>query len=196
MDVGNIVQANATALLSIQHINPIYVNFTITERDLPEVQKEMSRGGLKALVRVPSDPENQVRAGKVEFLDNAVQNSTGTVNLRATVLNPDRRLWPGQFVNVKLVLSTKKGAVLIPNQATQISQKGPFTYVVKPDDTVELRQLALGQRQGDNVVVLQGVAAGERVVTAGQMTLMPGGKVRIAAATPSSAAPTDKGLGE
>jgi len=196
VDVGNVVQANATALLSIQHIDPIYANFTITERDLPEVQKEMSRGGLKALVRVPSDPESQARAGKVEFLDNAVQNSTGTVNLRATVSNHDRHLWPGQFVSVRLVLSTKKGAVLIPNQATQISQKGPFTYVVKADDTVELRQLALGQRQGDNVVVLQGVAAGERVVTAGQLTLMPGGKVRIAAAAPSSAASADKQPGE
>ena len=192
VDVGNVVQANATALLSIQHIDPIYVNFTITERDLPEVQKEMSHGLLKALVRVPSDPEGQARAGKVEFLDNAVQNSTGTVTLRATVSNPDRHLWPGQFVNVKLVLSTKKGAVLIPEQATQISQKGPFAYVVKPDDTVELRQLSLGQRQGDNVVVVQGVEAGERVVTAGQLTLMPGGRVRIAAAAPSTPAPVDK----
>ena len=192
VDVGNVVQANATALLSIQHIDPIYVNFTVTERDLPAVQKEMSHGLLKALVRVPSEPEGQARAGKVEFLDNSVQNSTGTVNLRATVSNPDRHLWPGQFVNVKLVLSTKKGAVLIPEQATQISQKGPFTYVVKPDDTVELRQLSLGQRQGDNVVVLQGVKAGERVVTAGQLTLMPGGKVRITAAAPSTPAPVDK----
>lgn len=196
VDVGNVVQANATSLLSIQHIDPIYANFTVTERDLPEVQKEMSRGGLKALVRVPSDPVSQGRAGKVEFLDNAVQNNTGTVNLRATVSNYDSHLWPGQFVNVRLVLSTKKGAVLIPNQATQISQKGPFTYVVKPDDTVELRQLALGQRQGDNVVVLQGVAAGERVVTAGQLTLMPGGKVRIATAAPASAAPVSQPSGE
>ena len=192
VDVGNVVQANATALLSIQHIDPIYVNFTITEGELPEVQKEMSNGVLKALVRVPSDAATQARVGKVEFLDNAVQNSTGTVNLRATVSNPERHLWPGQFVNVRLVLSTRKGAVLIPEQATQISQKGPFAYVVKPDDTVELRQLALGQRQGDNVVVLQGIEAGERIVTAGQLTLIPGGKVRISTAAPASAAPVEK----
>ncbi len=196
VDVGNIVQANATALLSIQHLDPIYANFTITERDLPEVQREMARGGLKALVRLPSDAENQARPGKVEFLDNAVQNSTGTVNLRATVANPEHHLWPGQFVNVRLVLSTRKDAVLIPNQATQISQKGPFAYVVKPDDTVELRQLALGQRQGDNVVVLQGVGAGERVVLTGQMTLAPGGRVRVAAAAPASATPAGHGAGE
>lgn len=194
VDVGNVVQANTTALLSIQHIDPIYANFTITERDLPEVQKQMSHGGLRALVRVPSDSETQARAAKVEFLDNMVQNATGTVGLRATVSNPDHHLWPGQFVNVRLVLGTQKGAVLIPNQATQISQKGPFAYVVKPDDTVELRQLVLGQRQGENVVVLDGVAAGEQVVTAGQMTLRPGGKVRIdtGAPAPSTASPPDK----
>ena len=193
VDVGNVVQANITALLSIQHIDPIYANFTITERDLPEVQKKMSHG-LKALVRVPSDSETQARAAKIEFLDNAVQNTTGTVNLRATVSNPDHHLWPGQFVNVRLILDTQKGAVLIPSQATQISQKGPFVYVVKPDATVELRQLVLGQRQGENVVVLEGVAAGEQVVTAGQMTLRPGGKVRIATGgpSPSTASPPGK----
>jgi multidrug efflux system membrane fusion protein len=189
VDVGNIVQPNTTALLSIQHIEPIYANFTITERDLPEVQKKMAHGGLKALVRVPSDSEAQARAAKVEFLDNTVQNTTGTVNLRATVSNPDHHLWPGQFVNVRLVLDTRKAAVLIPNQATEISQKGPFVYVVKPDQTVELRQLVLGQRQGENVVVLEGVAAGEQVVTAGQMTLQPGGKVRIATASSPSTVP-------
>lgn len=187
VDVGNVVQANTTALLSIQHIDPIYANFTITERDLPEVQKKISHG-LKALVRVPSDSETQARAAKVEFLDNSVQNSTGTVNLRATVSNPDHHLWPGQFVNVRLVLDTRKNAVLIPSQATQVSQKGPFVYVVKPDATVELRQIVLGQRQGENVVVLEGVAAGEQVVTAGQMTLQPGGKVRIAPGEPSPSA--------
>lgn len=179
VDVGNIVQASSTALLSIQHIDPIYSNFTVTERDLPEVQSKMSHGGLKAMVRVPSEPESQARAAKVGFLDNMVQNATGTVTLRATVPNRDRHLWPGQFVDVKLILGMQKNAVLIPAQATQISQKGPFVFVVKPDDTVEVRQLVLGQRQGENVVVLQGVNAGERVVTAGQLTLSPGGKVRI-----------------
>jgi membrane fusion protein, multidrug efflux system len=196
VDVGNVVQANTTALLSVQHIDPIYVNFTITERDLPEVQQKMTHRGLKALVRVPSDSETQARAAKVEFLDNTVQNTTGTVQLRATVSNPDHHLWPGQFVNVRLVLGTQKGAVLISSQATQISQKGPFAYVVKPDDTVELRQLVLGQPHGEKVVVLEGVAAGERVVTAGQMTLKPGGKVRVATGGPSTASPDGKQPGE
>lgn len=179
VDVGNVVQANTTPLLSIQRLDPIYANFTITESDLPVVQKQMSSGGLKAAVHLPTDPEGAVRLGRVEFLDNSVQNGSGTVNLRATMNNADRHFWPGQFVDVKLVLSTEKAAVLIPNQAAQISQQGPFVYVVKPDDTAELRPVKLGQRQGDNVVVTEGVAANERVVLAGQMLIRPGGKVRV-----------------
>src|SRR5438552_1668559 len=159
-------------------------------RDLPNVQKEMTRGTLKTLVRLPSDPEEHVRGGKLTFLDNTVQNGTGTVLLRATISNPDHHFWPGQFLNVRLVLATQKGAVLIPNQATQISQKGPFVYVVKPDNTADLRLVTLGQRQGDNVVITQGVAAGENVIVAGQMTVAPNSKVRVDTAGAGPAAGT------
>ena len=195
VDVGNVVQANTTGLLLIQRLDPIYADFTVTEGDLPEVQKEMSRGSLKTLVRLPSDPENRARSGKLTFLDNAVQNGTGTVNLRATMSNPDHHFWPGQFVNVRLVLATQKNAVLIPNQATQISQKGPFVYVVKPDGTADFRPVTLGQRQGENVVITQGVAAGENVIVTGQMTVPPGGKVRVdtGAAPGPGGAPADAG---
>jgi len=193
VDVGNVVQANTTGLLLIQRLDPIYADFTITERDLPNVQKEMTRGTLKTLVRLPSDPEEHVRGGKLTFLDNTVQNGTGTVFLRATISNPDHHFWPGQFLNVRLVLATQKGAVLIPNQATQISQKGPFVYVVKPDNTADLRLVTLGQRQGDNVVITQGVAAGENVIVAGQMTVAPNSKVRVdtAGAGPAGGTPAD-----
>lgn len=194
VDVGNVVQANATSLLLIQRLDPIYANFTITERDLPEVQKLMSRGALRASVRLPSDSESTARTGRVEFLDNAVQNGSGTVNLRATMTNSDHHFWPGQFVNVRLVLSTEKGAVLIPNQATEISQHGPFVYVVKPDDTAEFRPVKLGQRQGDQVVVEAGIAANERVVLAGQMMIRPGGKVRVD--TAPVAAPVSNAKGQ
>ena len=187
VDVGNVVQANTTPLLSIQRLDPIYATFTITERDLSEVQKEMSHGILKALVRLPVDSENTSRAGRVEFLDNAVQNATGTVNLRATISNPDHHFWPGQFVNVKLVLITQKGAVLIPSQATQISQQGPFVFVIKTDDTAELRPVTLGQRQGTDVVIASGLAPGERVVLAGHLLVRPGGKVHVDAGTPAPA---------
>jgi len=184
VDVGNVVQANSTALLSVQHLDPIYADFTITERDLPQVRQEMARGTLKTMVRVPSDPPNSARAGSLTFLDNIVQNATGTVNLRATVRNPDHHFWPGQFVDVTLILSTVKGAVLVPNEATELSQQGTFVYVVKPDGTADLRPVTLGQRQGDEVVVASGVAAGESVVVTGQMTVHPGGKVRIDTGAP------------
>ena len=194
VDVGNVVQANSTSLLLIQRLDPIYADFTITERDLPEVQEEMRRGVLRAQVRLPSDPEIGARIGKLTFLDNAVQNGTGTVNLRATIHNADHHFWPGQFVDVRLVLSTQKGAVVVPNQATQISQKGPYVFVVKPDGTADLRLVKLGQREGNDVVIEQGVRAGENVVLAGQMMLIPGFKVRIAGAGPvTTAGGADRG---
>ena len=193
VDVGNVVQSNTTALLLIQRLDPIYADFTITERDLPNVQKEMTRGTLRTFVRLPSDPEEHTRGGKLTFLDNTVQNGTGTVVLRATISNPDHHFWPGQFVNVRLVLATQKGAVLIPNQATQISQNGPFVYVVKPDNTADLRLVTLGQRQGHNIVVNQGIAPGENVIVAGQMTVAPNGKVRVDTGDANPAAGTQPG---
>lgn len=187
VDVGNVVQTNTTGLLLIQRLDPIYADFTITEADLPEVQRQLARGTLQALVRIPSDPPSRARQGKLTFVDNTVQNATGTVNLRATIANADRHFWPGQFVNVTLVLETAKGAVLIPNQAAQISQQGSYVYVVKPDSTAELRLVTLGQKQGDDVVVTKGVAAGEQVVVTGQLTVAPGGKVHVQEAGPANA---------
>ena len=151
----------------------------------------MNHGTLKALVRLPSDPDGSARPGKVEFLDNSVQNSTGTVNLRATLSNPYCHFWPGQFVNVKLVLETKNGAVLVPNQAAQISQQGPFVFVIKPDSTAELRPVTLGQRQGDEVVITKGLAAGERVVLAGQLLVRPEGRCK--SRSPQAPGPADDG---
>jgi len=196
VDIGNVVQANTTSLLLIQRLDPIYADFTITERDLPDVQKQMVRGNLQAQVRLPSDGENRTRAGKVTFLDNAVQNGTGTVNLRATIPNSDSHFWPGQFVNVRLVLATEKGAVLIPNEATQISQKGPFVYVIKPDQTAELRLVTLGQRQGGNVVVTNGLAAGENVVLTGHLTVVPGLKVKVVQGGADTPNPAGKSASE
>jgi len=199
VDVGNVVQANSSSLLSIQRLDPIYANFTITEGDLPAVQKQMSSGSMSAAVRLPSDPESAARKGRLEFLDNAVQNGSGTVTLRATLNNADHHFWPGQFVDVKLVLATEKKAVLIPNEATQISQQGPFVYVVKPDDTAELRPIKIGQRQGSDVVVTDGVAPNERVVLAGQMLVRPGGKVHVApnvVAGPATSTKTSSPAGE
>jgi multidrug efflux system membrane fusion protein len=188
VDAGNIVNANQTPLLSIQRLDPIYANFTITEGDLPRVQEELARGTLKTLVRLPTDPETGTCPGELTFLDNAVQTGSGTVNLRATFANPSHHFWPGQFIRVRLVLAIKRGAVLVPNEATQIGQQGPFVYVVKPDGTADLRMVTLGQRHGDRVVIASGVSNGEQVVVTGQMSVNPGGKVRIEGGTPGGPA--------
>lgn len=187
VDAGNIVQANTTGLLSIQRLDPIYADFTVTEADLAQVRSNMTRGTLKTLVRLPNDPESADRTGALTFLDNSVQNATGTVNVRATIPNGDHHFWPGQFVNVRLVLATQKNAVLIPNQATQISQRGPYVLVVKSDDSADIRPVVLGQRQGDEVVVTNGVAPGDRVVVTGQSTVIPGGKVHVVTGAPNQA---------
>jgi membrane fusion protein, multidrug efflux system len=188
VDVGNIVSANNTSLLVIQRLDPIYADFNITESELTAVQQNMRRGTLKVEVRLPEESDTP-RAGQLTFLDNLVQDATATVKLRATLPNSDHHFWPGRFVQVRLILSTVSKAVLIPASAPQLSANGPFVYIVKQDSTAELRPVALGQRQGELVIVSSGVSAGERVVTVGQIGVMPGGKVRVEEPAPPAGAP-------
>jgi len=191
VDVGNVVNpggsgggsacsgsSSGNSLLVIQRLDPIYADFTISQNNLAEVQQQMREGRLRAEVRLP-DTTDEAVIGQLTFLDNAVQGGTGQVNLRATIPNTGHRFWPGRFVNIRLVLSTIHGAVLIPANAPQMSGKGSYVYIVKQDSTVEQRPVSLGQRQGDLIVVEKGVEAGERVVTNGQLGVTPGGKVRI-----------------
>ena len=117
--------------------------------------------------------------GALTFVDNAVKDATGTVNLRATIANGDRRFWPGRFVNVRLVLRVLRGAILIPATAPQMSAKGQFVYVVKEDSTAEMRPVTVGQKQGEMVVVEKGIAPGDKVVVNGQLGFTPGGKVLV-----------------
>jgi multidrug efflux system membrane fusion protein len=178
VDPGNIVTANSTVLLVIQRLEPIYADFTITEGNLTTVQRNMARGTLKVEVRLPNEPDKP-RSGALTFLDNTVQEGTGTVKLRATLPNSDRRFWPGRFADIRLILGMHPGAVLIPADAPQMSAKGTFVYVIKNDSTAELRGVTVGQRQGELVVIDQGIKPGERVVVTGQLGVTPGGKVRI-----------------
>jgi len=175
---GNENSPSSNALLVIERLDPIYADFTISQGSLTAVQQQMRAGALKAEVRLP-DTGGEMVAGQLTFLDNAVQNATGQVTLRATVPNSDHRFWPGRFVNIRLVLNTIHSAVLVPASAPQMSANGSFVYVVKPDSTADQRQVTLGQRQGDLVVVETGVEAGERVVINGQLGVTPGGKVLI-----------------
>jgi multidrug efflux system membrane fusion protein len=178
VDAGNVVSANNGLLLVIQRLDPIYADFTVTENELSAVQRSMSNRPLKVEVRLPDDSAPP-REGKLTFLDNAVQEGSGTVKLRATLANGDRRFWPGRFAKIRLVLETRKDAVLVPAEAPQLSAKGSFVYVIKSDSSAEQRPVKVGQRQGDLVVIEEGVQSGERVVVNGQLGVTPGGKVRI-----------------
>ena len=187
VDLGNVVTANTTTLLTIERMDPIYADFTVTESDFTAVKRNSANHSLKVEIRLPDEADKPI-AGQLTFLDNTVQAGSGTVLLRATAANGGHRLWPGQFVNVRLVLATLPKAVLVPAQATQDSSKGPFVYVIKDDSTAELRPVKLGQRQGDSIVIEQGLKAGERVVLNGQLGVMPGGKVHVDTGAPVAAA--------
>jgi len=182
---------STNSLLVIERVDPIYADFAISQNDLDNVRQQMREGTLKTLVRLP-EAEDSV-TGQITFLDNAVQNTTGQVSLRATISNEGHRFWPGRFVNIRLVLSTIHGAVLVPATAPQMSAKGSYVYVVKQDSTAEQRPVTLGQRQGDLVVVEKGVEPGEQVVTNGQVGVTPGGKVRIEQPSPAGQPNTGSG---
>ncbi|HEY7218741.1 MAG TPA: efflux RND transporter periplasmic adaptor subunit, partial [Candidatus Binatia bacterium] len=144
VDAGNVVSANNGSLLVIQRLDPIYADFTVTESDLGAVQRNMAKQALRVEVWLPDDG-TEAREGKLTFLDNSVQEGTGTVKLRATLPNSDRRFWPGRFAKVRLILQTQRDAVLIPAGAPQLSAKGSFVYVIKPDSSAELRPIKVGQ---------------------------------------------------
>jgi multidrug efflux system membrane fusion protein len=187
VDIGNVVTAYSNAtMVSIQRMDPMYVDFIVAEIDLPRVREYFKNGTLKVKVFFPDD-ENKSRYGDLYFLDNNVRAGTGTVMLRAVMPNEDRLFWPGQFVKVKLVLQELPDAVLIPANAVQIGHSGPYVFVVKDDQTVDLRLVTEGQRQGELLVIEKGVNAGETVVLDGQMMLAPGAKVRFASDHPAGA---------
>ncbi len=175
VDVGNIVTVGTgtAVLLTIQRLDPIYTDFTIAQGDLPQVRQYLPESNLKVETDLPGShvPPKQ---GDLYFLDTQVQAGAGTVKARGITSNPDHVLLPGAFVHVRLILHTLKDARLVPNQAVQISQRGPFVFVVKPDNTLDLRGVKPGQRQGELTVISDGLQPGEVVVTSGQLALAPG----------------------
>jgi multidrug efflux system membrane fusion protein len=186
VDAGNVVNANLTNLLSIQKLVPIYVDFTVAENDLDRVRVNLAKGPLKVLVESPDDPGRDIE-GEVTFLDNSVQDGTGTIRLRATVANKNRQLWPGQFVHVRLVLYTMHDAKLIPANAVQVGQAGSYVFVIHADKTAEQRNVTTGQRQGDKIVVLDGLKEGETIVHTGQLMVIAGGPVTVLPSAPPAA---------
>ena len=174
---GNVVKAPDDTLLTINQIHPIYVVFAVPEQYLPEIKREMREKTLKVMATFQNmDAPPQ---GELTFIDNAVDTTTGTIQLKATFPNEDNALWPGQFVQVALTLSELTNAIVVPSQAVQTGQDGDFIYVVKPDQTVEQRPVTIGITSQGGTVVQSGLKAGETVVTDGQLRLAPGVKVNV-----------------
>jgi membrane fusion protein, multidrug efflux system len=175
---GNIVAPNTTDLITINQVQPIYVTFSVPEGQLADVKKYLARGNVPVLV-TPQDEPNTTLTGELSFVDNTVDTSTGTIRLKGTFANADRRIWPGEFLRVVLRLTTQAGALVVPNQAVQTGQDGSFVYVVKEDRSVESRPVVTGARVNDDLVVDKGLQLGEVVVTEGQFRLAPGSRIQL-----------------
>jgi multidrug efflux system membrane fusion protein len=188
VSVGNLVRANdATPLVVINQVSPIYVAFGVPDTQFAELKRYMARGSLRVEAH-PSDSNGAPSVGRLTFFDNAVDQSTGTIAVRATFPNDDRRLWPGQFVNVTVILDTDPSALVVPSSAVQDSQKGAVIFVVGDDNTVAVRPIQLARAAGSETVVASGVKPGEMVVTDGQIRLTAGSKVTLRGAAPVAAA--------
>ncbi len=176
---GNMIKANDTQIATINQIMPIYVRFSLPEQELIRIKKAMTQNKLKTEVIIKAVDKTYTTIGKVVFIDNAIDPATGTIKLKAEFDNKDKLLWPGQFVNVVITLGIKKDAVVIPHRALQTGQQGQYVFVITKDNTAELREVTVGFRVGDDVVIEKGLNGGEIVVIDGQLRLTPGAKVEI-----------------
>jgi len=177
---GNMIKANdVPALVNINQVEPIYVTFTVPQQYLADVKQYSRNGSLPVQALIPGDSRGKI-TGKLSFIDNTVDPSTGTIKLKGVFTNGDRRLWPGQFVDAYLTLKTQSNALVIPSQAIQNGQQGTFVYVIKDDNTVEARVITTSEaQQAGQLIVQKGLTLGERIVTDGQLRLVPGSKVQI-----------------
>ena len=176
---GNLVKAiDGGPLVVINRIDPLFVSFSVPERRLGEVKAARAAGQL-GVVAVVAGEEERPLSGELTFLDNAVDRTTGMIRLKGTFPNPERRLWPGQFVDVRLSIGSRPDVVVVPTPAIQTGQSGPFVFVVRKDLTVEARPVVPGPEVDGSVVVEKGLQAGESVVTDGQIRLVPGARVEL-----------------
>jgi multidrug efflux system membrane fusion protein len=176
---GNLVRINdAAPLVVINQVTPIYVTFAVPEQHLADIKRHRAGGSLTVQARFPSD-EGRPELGNLAFVDNAVDRTTGTIKLKAEFKNTERRLWPGQFINVALILTTQPNAVVIPSEAVQVGQEGQHVFIVKPDNSVEVRPVTVTLTNEGEAVIGKGLASGERVVREGQFLLGPGSRIEI-----------------
>jgi multidrug efflux system membrane fusion protein len=187
VDIGNLISASAaTPLVVVTQIQPIYIVFSLPERDIDRVRQAMARRKLTVLA-FDGEDTRQIAEGELTLINNTVDQSTGTVQLKAQFANKDAALWPGQFVNAHLVLETVDSGVTVPSAAVQAGPNGPFACVVKPDSTVEMRPLTVRQVENNTALIGSGLQVGEKVVTAGQFGLTPGAKVTVKDGPPAPA---------
>jgi membrane fusion protein, multidrug efflux system len=177
---GNLVRANdTTPIVTINKITPVYVSFSVAEAQLPALKRYLAaQGTLPASALAPTETGTP-STGRINFIDNAVDPTTGTIKVKGTFPNEDRRLWPGQFVNVTVTLTSEPNAVVVPSTAVQTGQQGTFVFTLNPNQTVELRQVVVARIAGDETVVQTGVSPGDTVVTDGHLRLVPGSRVSI-----------------
>jgi multidrug efflux system membrane fusion protein len=175
---GTLIKANDVPLVIINQIHPIEVFFSIPQAELSAVRARMAKKKLKVLASLPKD-NKPPEEGDLFFIDNAIDKSTGTVQLGALFQNAQESLWPGQFVNVTLVLAVEKEAIIVPSVAIQAGREGKFVFVVKPDNTVTVRPVTARMTAGAETVIEKGLQAGERVVTDGQLRIIPGARIEI-----------------
>jgi multidrug efflux system membrane fusion protein len=173
---GNLIKANDVAMVVLNQISPIYADFSVPENNLATIRKYMAAGSLKVVAMQP-ESSTPLAEGKVAFIDNSVDRATGTIALKAEFPNQQRTLWPGQFVNINLHLTTERNATVVPTQAVQNGQQGPYVFVVKADKSVEARNVELGPSDKTEIVIREGVAAGETVITDGHVRIVPGSHV-------------------
>ncbi|HVZ19335.1 MAG TPA: efflux RND transporter periplasmic adaptor subunit [Terriglobales bacterium] len=183
INVGNLVKANDTPyLVQLNQITPIYVTFTVPESRLSEVRR-FAASGLKVLA-YPKGDNSMAAEGKLTFIDNGVDPQTGTVKLKATFQNTDKRLWPGEFVDVVLNISTTKNAITVPTKAVQSGQQGDYVFVIAKDGTADPRQVDTAGTYKNLTLVKSGLKPGETVIVDGQLRVAPKAKVAVQSSLP------------
>jgi multidrug efflux system membrane fusion protein len=161
----------------INQISPINVSFAVPEAQLAALKRYLAEGGVRVDVQSPSDAKPA--SGRISFIDNAVDPTTGTIRVKGSFANVDHRLWPGQFVNVVMTLATDQNALVVPTPAVQQGPQGSYVYIIKSDQTAELRPVKVGRMSGEETIITEGVKDGETVVTDGHLRLVPGSRVAI-----------------